>query len=163
MVESSIQVLALSPTSWENLGKPLGTPAVGDGQGGLACCGSWGHEESDTTERLNWTELSLAFWRVLVYPVCRFPKTGHVDLCHSCVQSQPCVPPSMIYEYATCGSFIQDPQYILTEVMCKSNVRGMLFRPACVSCQLVFLMKLIPIFSLHSFQSDFPKSSEYVW
>ena len=27
---------------------------VGDGQGGLACCDSWGHKESDTTERLNW-------------------------------------------------------------------------------------------------------------
>ena len=26
---------------------------VGDGQGGLACCDSWGHKESDTTERLN--------------------------------------------------------------------------------------------------------------
>ena len=23
---------------------------VGDGQGGLACCGSWGRKESDTTE-----------------------------------------------------------------------------------------------------------------
>ena len=23
---------------------------VGDGQGGLACCNSWGHKESDTTE-----------------------------------------------------------------------------------------------------------------
>ena len=33
------------------------TPGVGDGQGGLACCGSWGCEESDTTERLNLTEL----------------------------------------------------------------------------------------------------------
>ena len=28
------------------------TPAV-DGQGGLVCCGSWGHKESDTTEQLN--------------------------------------------------------------------------------------------------------------
>ena len=36
-------------------------PGVGDGQGGLACCGSWGHKESDTTEWLNWTELSLLF------------------------------------------------------------------------------------------------------
>ena len=27
----------------------------GDGQGGLACCDSWGRKESDTTERLNWT------------------------------------------------------------------------------------------------------------
>ena len=32
------------------------TLGVGDGQGGLACCGSWGHKESDTIERLNWTE-----------------------------------------------------------------------------------------------------------
>ena len=29
------------------------TPGVGDGQGGLACCDSWGHKESDTAERLN--------------------------------------------------------------------------------------------------------------
>ena len=33
------------------------TPVDGDGQGGLACCDSWGCKESDTTERLNWTEL----------------------------------------------------------------------------------------------------------
>ena len=32
------------------------TPGVGDGQGGLVCCNSWGCKESDTTERLNWTE-----------------------------------------------------------------------------------------------------------
>ena len=35
------------------------TPGVGDGQGGLACCNSWGHKESDTTERLNWPELNV--------------------------------------------------------------------------------------------------------
>ena len=35
------------------------TPGVGDGQGGLACCGSWGLKESDMTEWLNWTELIL--------------------------------------------------------------------------------------------------------
>ena len=28
------------------------TPGVGDGQGGLACCDSWGCKESDTTEQL---------------------------------------------------------------------------------------------------------------
>ena len=32
------------------------TPGVGDGQGGLACCGSWGHKESDRTEWLSWTD-----------------------------------------------------------------------------------------------------------
>ena len=30
---------------------------VGDKQGGLACCDSWGHKELGTTERLDWTEL----------------------------------------------------------------------------------------------------------
>ena len=39
------------------------TPGIGDGQGGLACCGLWGRKESDT-ERLNWTELIawLGWW-----------------------------------------------------------------------------------------------------
>ena len=32
------------------------TPGVGDNQGGLVCCDSWGCNESETTERLNWTE-----------------------------------------------------------------------------------------------------------
>ena len=32
------------------------TPGIGNGQGGLACCSSWGRKESDTTERLNWIE-----------------------------------------------------------------------------------------------------------
>ena len=34
------------------------TPGVGDRQGGLVCCSSWGCKESDTTEWLNWTEFS---------------------------------------------------------------------------------------------------------
>ena len=34
------------------------TPGVDDGQGGLACCDSWGRKEWDTTEWLNWTELN---------------------------------------------------------------------------------------------------------
>ena len=31
------------------------TPGVGDGQGGLACCNSWGHKELNMTEWLNRT------------------------------------------------------------------------------------------------------------
>jgi len=34
------------------------TEGVGDGQGGLACCYSWGRKDSDTTEWLNCTELN---------------------------------------------------------------------------------------------------------
>ena len=55
------------------------TPGVGDGQGGLACCDSWGRKESDTTERLNWTDgslnnmlpsyfLDLSFWYLPDFP-----------------------------------------------------------------------------------------------
>jgi len=49
------------------------TLGVGDGQGGLACCDSWGHKESDTTERLNWTEngkrkkLWFLLFRIIVF------------------------------------------------------------------------------------------------
>ena len=35
------------------------TLGVGDGQGGLACCDSWDHEESDMIEQMNWTELKI--------------------------------------------------------------------------------------------------------
>ena len=38
------------------------TPGVRDGQGGLACCASWGLKESDVTEQLNWTELRVFIW-----------------------------------------------------------------------------------------------------
>ena len=43
------------------------TPGVGDGQGGLACCGSWGRKELDMTEWLNWTDPSLFnFYKTLI-------------------------------------------------------------------------------------------------
>ena len=40
------------------------TLGVGDGQGGLVCCGLWCGKESDMTERLNWTELN---WSLLAF------------------------------------------------------------------------------------------------
>jgi len=55
------------------------TLGVGDGQGGLACCDSWGHKESDTTEQLNWTELMgldtmiFVFWMLSFKPVFSLP------------------------------------------------------------------------------------------
>ena len=42
----------------DSMDKSLGKLWVGDGQGSLACCDSWGRKESDTTERLNWTEMA---------------------------------------------------------------------------------------------------------
>ena len=43
------------------------TLGAGDGQGGLACCDSWGCKESDTTERLNWICFIIGFTFVNVF------------------------------------------------------------------------------------------------
>ena len=61
-----------SPTQctwiWVNSG-------IGDGQGGLACCGSWGQKESDTIEQLNWTELMGLDAMILVFWMLNFKPT----------------------------------------------------------------------------------------
>ena len=41
------------------------TPGVGDGQGGLACCSSWGRESR--TRLSNWTELNWTEWVMTVW------------------------------------------------------------------------------------------------
>ena len=65
-----------SPTQWTWVGW---TPGVGDGQGGLACCCSWGRKELDMTERLNGTEL----WTVLSFKTYHRPKAEPGFLCLS--------------------------------------------------------------------------------
>ena len=61
------------------------TPGVGDGQGGLACCDSWGRKESDTTERLNWTDSYIYVYICLCVCVCicmcLLSCFSHVRLC----------------------------------------------------------------------------------
>ena len=44
----------------DSMDMSLSELGVGDGQGGLACCDSWGRKESDTTEQLNWTTIWLS-------------------------------------------------------------------------------------------------------
>ena len=53
------------------------TPGVGGGQGGLACCDSWSRKESDTTERLNWTELN---WNTFVLKYIHFVLISLCDI-----------------------------------------------------------------------------------
>ena len=50
-------------------------PGVGDGQGSLVCCSPWGRKESDTTERLNWTDWTLC---ICSPPPASAPK---LDMC----------------------------------------------------------------------------------
>ena len=47
------------------------TLVAGDGHGGLACCDSWGRKESDTTERLIWSDF---FYSFLLYAMYGYPK-----------------------------------------------------------------------------------------
>ena len=56
------------------------TPGVGDGQGSLACCDSWGRKESDTTERLNWPELK-DYFPFTKYWLCSLCCTGYLWVC----------------------------------------------------------------------------------
>ena len=59
------------------------TPGVGDGQGGLECCGSWGHKESDTTERLNWTELNwILHFMYVPHLFIHLSVNGHLGFFH---------------------------------------------------------------------------------
>ena len=55
----------------DSMDMSLGKLRVSDGQGGLGCCRWWG-KELDTTERLNWTELSsfpsTTYWRGYLCP-----------------------------------------------------------------------------------------------
>ena len=46
------------------------TPGHGQGQGGLACCRSWRHKESDTTEQLNKNKRSKVFGIGVCMCVC---------------------------------------------------------------------------------------------
>ena len=59
------------------------TPGVGDGQGGLACCDSWGRKESNTTEQLNWTE---SFLKILFYNFYTVNWSSGVHHWVTCVQ-----------------------------------------------------------------------------
>ena len=52
-------------------------PGTGDGQGSLACCSPWGCKDSDTTERLNWTDMYFN------YPEVYFFNCSLVNLKHS--------------------------------------------------------------------------------
>ena len=54
---------------------------VGDGQGGLACCGPWGGKESDTTERLNRNSSVVYNFQFPIYKemILRTPKQTGVN------------------------------------------------------------------------------------
>jgi len=55
------------------------TLGVGDGQGGLACCNSWGRKESDMTEQLIWSDGAAPGYCQVTYFLL-FPLPGWANL-----------------------------------------------------------------------------------
>ena len=59
--------IRLYPPLTDYLADANHSPGVGDGQGGLVCCDSWGPKESDPTEGLNCTELKTRYPVFILY------------------------------------------------------------------------------------------------
>ena len=81
------------------------TPGDGDGQEGLACCGSWGYKELDTTERLNWTELMVRTQFYLLWvlnPSTSLPVP--VRYCHSSFRPSGVLCPNYFSDILSCLS-----------------------------------------------------------
>ena len=64
-------------------------PGVVDGQGGLVCCGSWSHKESDTTEWLNWIKsklltnfITLTSWVIMSFEQICSLENKNATICH---------------------------------------------------------------------------------
>ena len=78
-VRTKLLVYAVRMVGWHHWhdGHGFGwTQGVGDGQGGLACCGSWGRKESDTTEWLNWRIKSLRAHTRIKYCIGQKVRSG---------------------------------------------------------------------------------------
>ena len=54
------------------------TPGIGDGQGGLACCNSWGRKELDRTEQLNWTDALFETYSNLKVQFCNSTNLSNI-------------------------------------------------------------------------------------
>ena len=61
---------------------------VSDGQGSLACCGSWGPNKSDTTEWLDWTELMLSLFSHVPLFAVSWPITLPDSSVHGTLQAR---------------------------------------------------------------------------
>jgi len=74
------------------------TLGVGVGQGGVACCDSWGRKELDTTERLIWSDLIWPYW-FDYYSLVVWSEVRVFDSFSSVLLSQDC------FHYSGCSVF----------------------------------------------------------
>jgi len=82
------------------------TLGVGDGQGGLACCDSWGRKESDTNEQLIWSDLCYSDGRLCI-PCWLIVVTLYTT--YSLAEDWPLV--WLVVVHFTCPMFSSVPHY----------------------------------------------------
>ena len=120
------------------------TLGVGDGQGGLACCDSWGRKESDTTERLIWSDLT---WYYLAI------KTNILLLCE--ITWCPVLHINEIIQYVL--------WLILINVMILTSMLGLL-ESVCNSSQvIVYISSQLDIQWCHIGSSKLAMVGVFIW
>ena len=120
------------------------TLGVGDGQGGLACCDSWGHKESDTTERLNWTENMVEVMRIVVTSLKRsHAGTAILSASNPAVGHHQPIPVPEIpgHSWASLGQSLMGSMFLYLGSWCAQVLfvpsKG-LFSQSCVSSKSLF-------------------------
>ena len=117
------------------------TPGVGDGQGGLVCCSPWGLKKSDTTERLNWTELKpLNFHCVSLSSICYYTISWRDLKKYVWIRLTPCLKSCTVSSHT--WSKIQSPYFNLAWPLISPPSPG--------SFLLVNFNSAIEVFSLSS-------------
>ena len=119
-------------------------PEVGDGQERLVCCSSWGHKESDTTERLIWTNQGRAGYSCAKH----LNSNGLWLLLFSCsVVSHPLQPHKLQHARLSCPS--------LSSGVCTNSCPLSWWCHSTVSCSVALFFSC-----LHSFPTSgsFPMS-----
>ena len=112
-------------------------PGGGDGQGGLMCCGSWGHKQLDITEQLNWTDAGKGLPTLLIPQILGF--YSNILLREASPPTLPpyqrpllCSSPQYIYHLLTCHMLIS------SSYLSSFTNASILKAEICVSFVLVF-------------------------
>ena len=110
------------------------TPGVGDGQGGLVCCGSWGRKYSDTTEQLNWTELKthkcIHAWKPT--------QSCNKNLCTSLDANEPSTFKSLKIRYYF---WVPNLQSLFLIIFFKADMRARTHLSSCTAGKLLLLSR----------------------
>ena len=100
---------------WLNGCESEWTLGVGDGQGGLACCSSWGRKELDTAEQLNWTEQTDGNG-------CQLDLSANHFTIYTSIESLCCTPEIYIMFY------VNLPQFEKRSTILKNHILGKLLK-----------------------------------